>query len=159
MRAPRAAAASTAAEHGGRPAHVGLHRLHAAGRLERQATGVEGDPFAHQGHVGHPPVALDGIGRPVVDLAPAGAAGPSPGPRRAVHPGALGHDPLLVPHLDRSASATSAKRVDENVGERLGRQRAGRLVDQVAGQADRLGQAGAPPGPVLQLDASSGIHR
>ena len=119
MRDPECGGGVHCGQHGGGPAHVGLHGLHAGGRLERQAARVEGDPLAHQGQVGHPTVDLDGVGGLVVDPDQAGRLGRAAGhPEQAAQP--LLDDPLLVPDLDASSSATSAKRSDEVSANRSG---------------------------------------
>ena len=94
-------------EHGRRPAHVGLHRHHAVGRLERQAARVERDPLAHQHDVGHPAVDLDRVGRFVGDLQQPGRFGRSPGHAQQAAEAFVG-DPLLVPDLERHRPVRTA---------------------------------------------------
>ena len=129
-------------QHRGGPAHVGLHGLHAARRLQRQAAGVEGDALAHQGQVGHPTVERvrdrSGGSRP----GRAGAVRTSPRPPRAARPGARRR---CGPRPRPRRPARRRRRTARRRRRRTARgQRARRLVDQVPGQPHRVGPPGRP---------------
>ena len=70
--------------------------------LSERPPGVEGDPLAHQHHVGHPAVDLHRVGRLVGGPDQTGRLGRSPGHAEQPAQSFVG-DPLLVPHLEGHA--------------------------------------------------------
>ncbi len=119
------------ADDGSGAAHVALHVLHAAGRLDRDAAGVEGHALADEG---------DGLVlRPCRRSSaspPCAAAAASPGRRRAARPCRASSSPSRSRISTSTPSLASAAAA---VGELDRTEHVGRLVDQVAGEDDALG--------------------
>ena len=123
-------------QHRGRPRHVGLHRHHAVGRLERQPSRIEGDPLAHQGHRRRGAAfwlvdQLDQTGRLLRALGDS---------RQAAQP--LLGDLVLV--QDLHAQAAVFRDGGGDLGQAPRRQRLGRFVHQVAGQGHGPGDTRPP---------------
>ena len=125
MGIPSKAIALHGSKHRGGAGHVGLHGLHALGRLQREASGIEDDAFPDDGQKGLRSIRL------VIEANQSGwkvTAG-----RNAEQASqSLGGDLLLVEngHLD-SRLATD---LGGQVGHGLGRLAGGRFVHQIAGQ-------------------------
>ena len=124
------------AEHRARAGHVVLHLVHIGGRLERNAAGVEGDALAHQDDRG-----LACAGATVVHDDELGRL------RRTLRHGQQGTHAqrghlLLIQHLDLELEL--AAQLLGLAGQEGRVADVGRLVAQVAGGVDAIGQVGHP---------------
>src|SRR5699024_6102824 len=120
-------------EHGGGAGHVRGHVVHAGGRLQRDAAGVEGDPLADQGHR-----TLRRLGR-VLETDQAGRAGRALAHADDAAVAALG-ELLLVEHRDRHRQI--GDELLRTLRERRRVQEGRRGVDQVADDVHHLGEQG-----------------
>ena len=118
-------------QHRGRAGHVALHRVHAVGRLEVQAAGVERDALADQGQVGL------GAARPVAQPDQPRRPGRAAADGQQAAVAALGQR-LLVQHLDADPGALDQRR--GLLGEGGGVEQVGRDVDPLAGRSARPGR-------------------
>ena len=136
------------AEDGGRPRHVALHGGHALGGLEVQAAGVEGDALPDEGD---PPAgaALGHVGE-VDERGRLGAPAIDPQERAHAHPRAG----LAIEDADPEAAGLGE--LASGLGEPGGGHAVGRLVDQVAGEARRLGGEVGDPQAFAQVGLVAG---